>query len=396
MSKKGLKKMMVMALLLMVIIGQSGLTFAAITPTFAISTPKLVYTLTEDGRVDFSVIASDKIALDVVWNPIKSDDLLLSQTGTLKTSKTVKRVTTYYEEAKYTFAPQNIDVETTYKYTISATSKTNASYSKEITMTFVVSPVIVPDYSQSFVYVALGDSIPSGVSYEGSLTAKNIESYSDKLAIQYANANANNPFEYFDYAVSGYNAIDVFNQVNNPAYQNAISQADVITLCVGANDIMDAAKRNWTGSINFYSISWAKADAGRIAFEYYWPRIIQKIQTLNSDVDLMVATIYNPYNQNDSKTYNKVAGQDTSLLIHGQVDLYLWNDTPSKLGLNTIISNYKLYNPLTINYIVVDVHKYFDSFYGNSKGSVTGFYGNWVQDPHPDPNGQTVIYNLHK
>jgi hypothetical protein len=44
----------------------------------------------------------------------------------------------------------------------------------------------------------------------------------------------------------------------------------------------------------------------------------------------------------------------------------------------------------------VDVHKYFDEFYGNSKGSVTGFYGNWVQDPHPDPNGQTVIYNLHQ
>lgn len=489
MNNKGIKKMVVIALLLMIIIGQSGLTFAADAPT----TSSLVITtqndqffyLTESGQVNFSVNATHKNPMTITWNQIPSDDLKLSQTGILKTSKKVGRVTTYYQEAKYLFTPVNINEQTTYVYTISATSASNPSDYDDIKVTFVVSPVIAPEnrapiavndsynielgktlvfnplvndsdpdgntltltsvtgadnlsfsgsvvnfvpsdsqvnsdvtlsYSISdgalsttgtitihvtpvvvndaFVYVALGDSIPSGVSYEGSLTAKNIESYSDKLAIQFDNANSQ--FEYFDYAVSGYNAIDVFIQVNNPTYQNAISRADVITLCVGANDIMDAAKRNWTGSINFYSIDWAKAEVGRIAFQTYWPQIIQKIQTLNPDVDLMVSTIYNPYNKNDSKSYNKIAGQDTSLLIHDQVDLYLWNNTTSKLGLNTIISNFDSDQMLSLNYIVVNVHELFETNYLNSKGSVTGFYGNWVQDPHPDPNGQKVIYTLHQ
>ena len=44
---------------------------------------------------------------------------------------------------------------------------------------------------------------------------------------------------------------------------------------------LDVAKLNWSSSIKFYRISWAKADTGRIAFEYYWLRIIQKNQTLN-------------------------------------------------------------------------------------------------------------------
>ncbi len=485
MRRNGLKKLLIFTLLLMVIIGQNGLTFSAVLPTntLDITTPDLLFNLNEGESVNFSVNATYKSKMSIAWTPVLSADSQLKQTSVIKSTKTVRKVVTYYEQAKYLFEPQNVDAVTTYTYKISVVSNTNASVTDQITVTFVVSPIILPvnqapiavddsysievgktlvfkpllndsdpdgdvialtsvsgvdnlsvngsevsfkpldsqvgelklSYSISdgaltstatitihvtqivvddkFVYVALGDSIPSGVSYEGSLSAKTIESYSDKLAIQFKSVNSQ--FEYFDYAVSGYNAIDVFNQVNNPAYQNAISQADVITLCVGANDIMDAAKRNWIGSINFYSIDWVKADAGRLAFQVNWTKIIQKIQTLNPDVDLMVSTIYNPYNKNDAKSYNKISGQNASLLIHDQVDLYLWNDTQSKLGMNTIIANYHVSNQLTLNYRVVDVHELFESNYLNSKGSVTGFYGNWVQDPHPDPNGQKVIFNLH-
>lgn len=267
---------------------------------------------------------------------------------------------------------------------------TDGKLTDEGLITVTVTDIVIP---KKFVYVALGDSIPSGVSYEGSLFARNIESYSDKLAKYYNGMNAD--FAYHDFAVSGYNAIDVYNQVYSASFQAAIADADVITLCVGANDIMDAAKRKWTGAIDFYNINWGLADTGRSNFEYFWPRIVMKIQELNPDVKLMVTTIYNPYNKNDAKKYNTVSGQDTSLLIHDQVDLYLWNDSPLKNGLNTIITNFESSSLLTINYQVVDVHGYFEANYTNSKGDVTGFYGNWVQDPHPDPNGQTVIYNLH-
>ena len=86
---------MFIALLFMVIIVQIGLTFAAITPTntsaLHIITPDLAYNLAEGERVKYSVIVANKIELDVVWNSITSDDLSLSQTGTIKTNKTVKR-----------------------------------------------------------------------------------------------------------------------------------------------------------------------------------------------------------------------------------------------------------------------------------------------------------------
>lgn len=491
MNKRKLNKWFVAMIILTMIISQMGLSFAAkpVSPpqtesALDITSQNMAFELTETESVNFSVNATYKTDMVVNWSPIVSSDGLLTNQQVVKSQKVVRKTTTYYEEAKYLFVPEDIESVTTYTYTLSATSTTNAKDTDQITVTFTVSPTEVeptnrapvanddvytvnlgstlvmeplindsdpdgdvltllnvsgvenisfdsstitftPQSSQlgeillnyvvtdgefsdegsikinvtqivvpeTFVYVALGDSIPSGVSYEDSLFQKIIDSYSDKLAKYYSDRNAN--FYYHDFAVSGFNAIDVYNQLDASSVQIAIQDANVITLCVGANDIMDAAKRKWTGAIDFYNINWATADTGRKAFEYYWPRIVLKIQELNPDVKLMVTTIYNPYNKNDAKTYNKVSGQDTSLLIHDQVDLYLWNDAPLKQGLNTIITNFGQTNALTLNYTVVDVHNHFETNYENTKGDVTAFYGNWVQDPHPDPNGQMVIFNLH-
>lgn len=54
--------------------------------------------------------------------------------------------------------------------------------------------------------------------------------------------------------------------------------ADVITLCVGANDIMDAAGRGFSG-LQKYDIDWAVADAGRNNFERDWPSTFTTVMT---------------------------------------------------------------------------------------------------------------------
>jgi len=249
----------------------------------------------------------------------------------------------------------------------------------------------------TFDYVVLGDSIPNGVCHEYELKG-NILSYTDMLDNYFRLNNAN--ATYTDLSVSGFNSIDIIYQLENLEIQEIIKNAEVITLCIGSNDLMDAANDGLFGTINFYSINWTEANSGRANFEMYWPQIIQKISELNPNVSLMVTTIYNPYNTNDSRPYNNVGLEDQSLNIHEQVDLYLWNELESKKGMNNIIFDYAITGPL--DYQVIDVNRYFENNFGTTMDAVTGFYGLnpimgfiELKDPHPDKTGQQLIYELH-
>jgi VCBS repeat-containing protein len=114
-------------------------------------------------------------------------------------------------------------------------------------------------FSGELVVVALGDSIPDGY-YNTSLwnylsggtdSYSYIEQFRDELGILPAN--------YYDKSISGYNAIDVHAQLSDATIQALIAKADVITLCVGGNDIMDAAPRTLSG-LDKYNVDWALAD----------------------------------------------------------------------------------------------------------------------------------------
>lgn len=232
-------------------------------------------------------------------------------------------------------------------------------------------------------YVALGDSIPSGIYYTslwnylfgGTDSYSYVEQLADRLNIE--------PSNFVDASVSGYNTVDVFNQINTMT--EAIRDADIITLCVGANDIMDAAGRDTSGLLK-YSINWNTADSGRDNFEFYWWQLIDRIENLNSDVTLVVMTIYNPYRTSDS--------------FYNEVDPYFSSST-GDLGLNYIIKNTPaLYdsgaNDIfadTFNYKVVDIYKAFNEY--ANKDSLTGFYSSFC-DPHPNQTGQNLIFTEHQ
>ena len=249
--------------------------------------------------------------------------------------------------------------------------------------TALVTVTITGSEPQPLKYVALGDSIPYGYYYTSLINywggGTDTDSYVEQLARSVGVASV----DFFDASVSGYNTVEVFNQIDSISAQ--ISAADVITLCVGANDIMDAAGRSFTGLLK-YDINWTVAAAGRDSFEFYWPKVIDKIEFLNPDVTLVVMTIYNPYRLTDT--------------FYNQVDPYFSASSETDLGLNYIIRNTMSMDnsawgdllPEDFDYRVADVYTAFNTH--TNKDSLTGFYRSFC-DPHPNQLGQTVIFNEH-
>lgn len=363
------------------------------------------FVINEDESLSFSIKASMKTNIDVSWG-VEGDTAnqvaLLSETA----SKSGKRNITYYETANFEFSTVDITEATQYVFTISAYE--GDVYQDQVIVTIIVNPVIIT-VPQTFSYVALGDSIPFGVSYEyltvwdilfPSTMNPHIVSYSDQLNTYFKSIYAtDHVYSFSDLSVSGYNAIDLLRDLDgtnpNSAYiTNLVANADVISLCIGANDIMDAAPEGDLGR-DFYNINWDVATAGRAAFEAQYPQIIEWIKFLNPDVKLMVMTIYNPYNVSDKGPGSEEIG------YHSLVESYL-SGTEGSLGLNTLIKQLDTTYGDSFDYNYVDVHDYFEKYFSDNKGAVTGFYdvtlpvvGTTIQDPHPDKNGQAIIYDLH-
>ncbi|MCR3956836.1 MAG: Ig-like domain-containing protein [Gudongella sp.] len=270
-----------------------------------------------------------------------------------------------------TYTPNNDFVGTDiFTYTLNGDSTA--------TVTITVNPLAI----EPIKYVALGDSIPYGTYYSsfwnylggGTDTYSYVEQFADYLNVEGGN--------FVDASVSGHNTVDVLNQINQMS--TSISTADVITLCVGANDIMDAASRGWSG-LNKYDIDWSVADAGRDNFEAYWPQVIDRIEYLNPDVTLIVMTVYNPYHEDES--------------IYDRVDAY-FSSSSGDMGLNYIIENFEDLEDTKwgdlldedFDYRVVGIYDAFNAH--SNKDSLTGFYKSFC-DPHPNQSGQDLIFSEH-
>lgn len=399
MKNKNAKIVFIWIMLILLIVGQTSVVFAGkptnppvTTSALDITTQNLTFDVMENGSVNFTVSATLKSDFPVVWSTVGTNAEQVLFTGATRTAKVAKRSTTYVEAAKYTFTPLNTNKDQTYTYTIQAF---NSDVNKDsITVTFRVKAVsdLIPG---PYVYVALGDSIPYGTSYEPLFGPNPTVSYTDKF-YNYLKTKYVSP-TYIDYSMSGDTSGDLLSDLYLADVQTAVTNADVITLCIGSNDIMDAANRIplLIGErVDFYDVDIDIANAGRASFEANWPSIIQMINALNPDVQLLVMTLYNPYNNNDLGT-NTHIDTDHTTPMYTLVNQYFWNESTDALGLNTIITNYPI-NSVTLKYKVVDVYGHFETYYGDNKGAVTGFYNNWVQDPHPDANGQNVIFELHK
>lgn len=106
-----------------------------------------------------------------------------------------------------------------------------------LSMLLVFSFITIAFGSTNLKYLALGDSLAFGVTP----TNTQDKSYTDIIAEKLAGEgilNINNDYE--NLGVPGYKTTDVYGILQNPYYIEKIKSADIITLDVGANDLLSA------------------------------------------------------------------------------------------------------------------------------------------------------------
>ncbi len=240
-------------------------------------------------------------------------------------------------------------------------------------VTVQVKETVVPSTLR---YVALGDSIATGTIYSG----KTITTYVTYFH-QYLKSFGND-VTLQNFSTDGDRTNELLSKIlnNTSGIADAISSADVITISIGGNNLMQAAKDSSAlGGYNFNKINMAVAQQGAADFAAQFPQIIDKINELNPDAKVIVMSIFNPYNESDQA-------------LHNTCDSFL-----SGGGINDII-----YNNAGTKYKVADVYSSFDPYAkANNMKAVTYFYasdfwGKLTRNPHPNAAGQNIITQLHQ
>lgn len=234
-------------------------------------------------------------------------------------------------------------------------------------------------------YVILGDSIAVGHYYTSSDTASYAELfYTNYLSTFIGGALVD------DFSLNGITSTGLLTMLTDntdPYYfelQMALKDADVVTVAIGSNNIMRAAKQS-DGSYDFTNannINWELADQGLLDFDSDWEQIIAAINNPNmiENPDIMVSTLYNPYNYDSDPNS-----------LHQRVHFYMTNTLGT--GINDQINA-----SIDLGYHVIDVYQHFYDNFRNNMGAVTHFYDLFglIKDPHPNDNGHNEMYLLHK
>ena len=151
--------------------------------------------------------------------------------------------------------------------------------------------------------VALGDSLAYGVLADKTLG----KGYGDYVALLLEEINRLNSFNK-GFSVPGYKATDILNDfeqnvkktsLNHEQKQGeastiteAIKEAEVITLSIGANDVLSYLKRNADGTFTFNILEVQQAikdTANNIGM------IFKEIHEINPDAQIIVMGYYNPF-----------------------------------------------------------------------------------------------------
>lgn len=156
-----------------------------------------------------------------------------------------------------------------------------------------------PSWVTSVDYVALGDSLAEGMDHQGKIG----DGYTDYLANKLSEVGLLSSFTK-QFAVSGYTTVDVLNDIKQNVaketaegktvrMQEAIKEAEIITITAGANDVLshvevDALKR--TLKFNETAIQKEIEQVGRNLSE-----IISVIHSINPKAQVYIMGYYNPF-----------------------------------------------------------------------------------------------------
>lgn len=146
-------------------------------------------------------------------------------------------------------------------------------------------------------YVSLGDSIAEGYGL-GGYAAKGetdfvADSYAykfkNKLKGKYSNTSA------VSYAKSGDTTADLLTKLNDAAVVEALSNADIMTICIGANDILGPATNNLIDFVLYNEDISGPLNAGLNTFSTNFVTILNKLYEINPTAKKIFTNVYNPY-----------------------------------------------------------------------------------------------------
>lgn len=170
-------------------------------------------------------------------------------------------------------------------------------------------------------YVSLGDSIAAGHTInaewasnygEGSQYGKNgnlstvivPQSYTDLIRNELVNIHGADHVSVTSFARSGDTVADLMDKLSHAAVRSAIEQADIVTICIGANDVLQPAMSRLEEYIN----AGASALAGMTALvdanlavladdnnANSYAALFNKLFSINPYAKYVFTTIYNPY-----------------------------------------------------------------------------------------------------
>lgn len=222
-------------------------------------------------------------------------------------------------------------------------------------------------------YVSLGDSIATGTT---SPITSPTNSYV-KLFKTYLDSKYTIPVYRTGFETDGDRTNELLSKLkSNTSVRNAVQAANVITISIGGNNLMQACK-TWYG-YNFFSPSISLANQGYTDFVSQWDDILIEVRSLNETATVIVMSLYNPYNTSDS-------------YMHNLVDNYFFKADGT--GMNNLIHSYAS----TYSYQIADAFTAFDAYSNGQMDQVTLLYpASWTRNPHPNQTGQNIIFNLHK
>lgn len=370
-----MRKIGIMLLVLVLVIGSLGTTVAAGKPgggttgKYAITVSKVV--VDESGQqvsdnTPFTINLIPPSGIKVTSTVSQSSPQKFS--GLVAGTYTIEEVDpTAQGYTKLSITPSTVTVGgKTLNYAVKITNKKLGTQ---------------PPPATTLHYVALGDSIATG-SWAGGDADSYAEQYYRYLVGEYPTKTVT----WKQLAHDGDTSTVLRGKLDtDPTFAAEIAKADIITISIGGNNIMDAAIDSLFASINN-----AEAEAGTVAFLADYDQILTKVRQLNTSggksARILAATLYNPYNNKTTYFANDPA-------LHQEAEGYI-----ERINAEIRTAN-------DINYSVVEVHDYFKTNYANlgaagNMKDVVHLYDLWFfmtrYDPHPNPNGHGVILKLHK
>lgn len=172
-----------------------------------------------------------------------------------------------------------------------------------------------PTWVKPVNYLALGDSLATGVTPENKLGS----GYTDFIAEALKSKNVLNSFNK-GFSKPGYTTSDILKDlqenVSKPVFgtgmegdtaelHKSIAAADIITISAGANDVLPYFKVDATTGIPNVDLAKIMASIQQVGVNY--SQMLKAIYTINPDAQVYVMGYYNPFPQMDTKYQAQIA-----------------------------------------------------------------------------------------